>query len=1128
MAGAFPFDELTRRRVAQLLYQALPLFYRTEDQPPLGADELKHFLRVLAAPLATLRQSADELHANLFIDTCGDAAIPLLAQIVGTDLIFPDADTNRRDVRGTVSRRQRKGTRPMLEELGRDLTEQLTVLMEGWQRLIMVQDLNTQRLDRTLANVRPITFGSSVDGPLDSAFHLIDIRTITAHTGRYHPRDLTYWVHVTKTFPLSEGTAARTQVGAGDPDPINPIDPNGPTALREWRYTFNPLGRDLALRQRSTGAQDPLRSDRILDEFFADKPADFFGVDGRFSIRIAGLLGAVPSPDSGGRDASLLAADPEIGRGSVKIELFEHPLRGWNNGRFELAVILVSVPNGMPDTSSPTDIANNTRATIALGTHESIAVNTGATDPARAVMLRLRTLNSVGAPDNGGGFFAGATVAITGGLTSAGRASTDGDLANEGFVRGAVVAVLPATWVIGSSGGGHDRWFYLGADGSIVNAQVNGISAPDVSFSGDGTLDASQLLTTGPGAAWPPLPTSDVRDELTSIPPSPGRGPNILHGGRVLTPAGVDVAAGTDCALVFAGRFFDAGFTYELIGRLHWTGPDPATVTAPITWQLLTDNGTVAASPAAVQQRLQELVDFRNGGPNQLILAAHFESSVAAVFAPSEVVWTSDDGDAVLLHVPELASQAPDPDDTFPAGHPFVSSPVEFFADGSSRDINGSLLRLSHGAIAPLRGPVALIRRRPRFRSLAAPPPTPDPVALRTGQRCLDVDVELGIFSINGEAPQPWPQGPIAPPEAHFLRPPNVTVDFQDAYTAVIGARTDPREILLTQLAPSPTAPPDPTRVVTRSGTVNASRDPATYAVPQYSSLSDALADVVSHPSAVETANGAVVQFEDDATYTGETFAWPGNVPSLIIRAADGRRPVLSLTATGTPTYDTLTLKGLAFGGGPITLPTCRVVNLQFCTVTDTASRLTITLTSEGQCNVLRSITAGLVVTTPGVLSIVDSVVDSGAATPPAAAIAGGLETEMTVDMQGTTVIGTVNAFILDASNCLFNDPVTVIDRFHGCIRFSAVPDGSVLPRRHEVVSLPPHTGPSFLSLDRNDPSHVRLSDASPHDVVTGGEDASELGAFNHLKATQRLNALQSRLAESTPAGLIWALLRVN
>src|SRR5207253_2959704 len=119
-------------------------------------------------------------------------------------------------------------------------------------------DINNVRHDRVLADLRPITFGSSVTGPQDTAFHLVDIRTSTVIAGRYHPRDLVHWVHVTKTFPVAAGSAARTQVVGGDADPIDPT-----TEHREWRYAFQPLGRTWALRQRPTSDDDPLRSDRI-------------------------------------------------------------------------------------------------------------------------------------------------------------------------------------------------------------------------------------------------------------------------------------------------------------------------------------------------------------------------------------------------------------------------------------------------------------------------------------------------------------------------------------------------------------------------------------------------------------------------------------------------------------------------------------------------------------------------------------------------------------------------------------------------------------------------------------------------------------------------------------------------
>jgi hypothetical protein len=46
--------------------------------------------------------------------------------------------------------------------------------------------------------------------------------------------------------------------------------------------------------------------------------------------------------------------------------------------------------------------------------------------------------------------------------------------------------------------------------------------------------------------------------------------------------------------------------------------------------------------------------------------------------------------------------------------------------------------------------------------------------------------------------------------------------------------------------------------------------------------------------------------------------------------------------------------------------------------------------------------------------------------------------------------------------------------------------------------------------------------------VRQGGEDGSELGVFGFVQLAQRLTGLERRLGESTPAGLAWALLKVD
>ena len=201
MSTAYPYDADTRERVLAQLYAALPSYFRVQDlgaQPDALTEEdapLRRFLAVLAGPLAALRQNVEELHADLFIDHCGDDTLRLLAEMVGTTLVFPDADTNRRDVRGTVRWRRRKGTPATLRELDTELLERLAVVAEGWKRVQMSQDLDILRLDRVTPRIGPASLADKVSGPTDAAHHSVDAREPTASTGRRHPAHVAHWLH---------------------------------------------------------------------------------------------------------------------------------------------------------------------------------------------------------------------------------------------------------------------------------------------------------------------------------------------------------------------------------------------------------------------------------------------------------------------------------------------------------------------------------------------------------------------------------------------------------------------------------------------------------------------------------------------------------------------------------------------------------------------------------------------------------------------------------------------------------------------------------------------------------------------------------------------------------------------
>ena len=145
-----------------------------------------------------------------------------------------------------------------------------------------------------------------------------------------------------------------------------------------------------------------------------------------------------------------------------------------------------------------------------------------------------------------------------------------------------------------------------------------------------------------------------------------------------------------------------------------------------------------------------------------------------------------------------------------------------------------------------------------------------------------------------------------------------------------------------------------------------------------------------------------MVQFEDDATYAGETPRWPrgpadaaaaGSVSlRLTVQAAERRRPtVLVDPAVGWAdpaapvSYDALEVSGIALGGegwSGLEVPPTRTVRLSLLTLLHAENTVTFQTADEAAAVTVRLCqTAGLRVAGPGVLVVQDSVVDAGAGT---------------------------------------------------------------------------------------------------------------------------------------------------
>jgi hypothetical protein len=137
-----------------------------------------------------------------------------------------------------------------------------------------------------------------------------------------------------------------------------------------------------------------------------------------------------------------------------------------------------------------------------------------------------------------------------------------------------------------------------------------------------------------------------------------------------------------------------------------------------------------------------------------------------------------------------------------------------------------------------------------------------------------------------------------------------------------------------------------------------------------------------------------------------------------------------------------------------------------------------------------------------------------------------------TVSLTRCTVLGRSYTHRLDASDCIFDDIAVVEDTQHGCIRFSAYAQGSVLHAPYRSVMVPAR-GPLFRSRDFGNPEYARLlrladtaiiNPAPGDSILAGADNASEMGAFSSEGIPLIQRGLAQKFEEYTPLGIypVW------
>jgi hypothetical protein len=219
----------------------------------------------------------------------------------------------------------------------------------------------------------------------------------------------------------------------------------------------------------------------------------------------------------------------------------------------------------------------------------------------------------------------------------------------------------------------------------------------------------------------------------------------------------------------------------------------------------------------------------------------------------------------------------------------------------------------------------------------------------------------------------------------------------------------------------------------------------------------------------------------------------------------------------------TLNLNGLTLDGTVAVKPgTLGALTMSDCCIVPGSGSLTVEAGTKVESdNVALDVTLERCVLGPVAiaatahsLTVSDSLIDAAGAAGPALAAA---EAQLT----NVTVLGQSTLRSVHASSCLFDDVVTVQRRQQGCVRYSWVPVGSLVPRAYRchpsAEELDRH--PSFTSRAYGQPGYGQLS-AGPEALTRGASDGGEMGAFNGVRAAHRLAALNLHMDDYLRVGI--------
>lgn len=287
----------------------------------------------------------------------------------------------------------------------------------------------------------------------------------------------------------------------------------------------------------------------------------------------------------------------------------------------------------------------------------------------------------------------------------------------------------------------------------------------------------------------------------------------------------------------------------------------------------------------------------------------------------------------------------------------------------------------------------------------------------------------------------------------------------------------------------------------------------------------DAAPDGAAVPVVIEILDSAV--YEESLEVAHRHFGGGLTIQAAALQTPLIRKPAPAphLLNVVDSTLPRLALDGLLLAGGSLRIDGAGAVRLRACSLQPSTSTLQVTSLAAADLQLEQCISGPIQVDAPvGSADLHDCIVQDPAATIEAPA--GGQALAFAngqVRLEACTLLGGLRARSAGISNTLCYGEVLLADAAAGCLRYSRLPPALTGVRAFRCTG----ATPVFVSIAFGDPGYVHLHPNTAPQLLRGGEEGGEIGAFAGAGLPWREQNAGLRLNEYTPAGLVPVQIRV-